>query len=87
MVDGQPQEKEIRYLSDLVAEIIGDGKILVQGLGRHIPRAFGNQSLTNQEILSTLSKAYTDGEGKLYPLFAAYLKTESYACVRGDDPQ
>ncbi len=83
-VDGEPVEKEIRYLSDLVAEIIGDGKILAQGLGRHIPRAFGNQAVTNQEILSALSKAYTDGDGKLYPLFAAYLKTESYACVRAD---
>lgn len=79
---GNKVEKKIVTIGDLTAEIVGDGKILIAGLARHIPRAFGNQSVTNQEILAAMSKANTEGGGKLYPLIRAYLETESYACGR-----
>jgi hypothetical protein len=73
--------KEVRGIKDLAEYMIGDGRVLARGLARYMPRALGNQPVTNQEILAAISKAFADGGGKLMPAFKAYFQTESFACA------
>jgi hypothetical protein len=59
---------------------IGDGRVLGQGLARHLPRAFSNLATTNQELLYSIGDAYDKGKGKLEPVVQAYFSSETFAC-------
>jgi hypothetical protein len=45
-----------------------------------MPRALSNLDATSEEVIIKMNAAYTEGEGKLIPLFKAYFSSETYAC-------
>lgn len=67
---------------ELAAWMIGDGSALSAGLARHVPRAMSNLSNTSEEVILKMNAAYSQGDGKLAPLFRAYFSSETYSCKR-----
>jgi len=73
-------DKDLASIRELAEYIVDDGSVLAGGLARHMPRALSNLPITSEEILVKVNKAYTEGKGKLIPVFQAYLSSETYAC-------
>ena len=76
---------DVSNIADLTKHLVGDGKILVNGLSRYMPSVLFNQSTTNQEIVAAVASGYTKGEGKLLPVFEAFFKTETFACATASE--
>jgi len=74
-------EAKISNIGDLVEYMIGDGNVLIHGLARYIPSAISNMTLTNQEIITAVSKGYAKGGGKLPEIFKSYFESESFSCA------
>lgn len=72
----------INNVGDMASWMIGDGSVLSGGLARHIPRAMSNLSNTSEEIIVKMNSAFTQGGGKLMPMFKAYFASETYSCKR-----
>ena len=72
---------DVSNIGDLVKFMVGDGKVLVNGLSRYLPKVLLNLSSTNQEIVSAVASAYTKDNGMLLPIFEAFFNTQSFACA------
>ncbi|MBM4251565.1 MAG: hypothetical protein FJ146_06305 [Deltaproteobacteria bacterium] len=76
---------DVSNVGDLTKHLIGDGKILVNGLSRYLPSVLFNMGTTNQEIVAAVASAYTKGEGKLLPVFEAFFNTQTFACATASE--
>ena len=79
--NGKKTEAEVDNIGGLIDYMIGDGKILIHGLARYIPSAISNLSLTNQEVITAVTKGFDAGDGKLMPIFKAYFESETFSCA------
>ncbi len=75
---------QIKHIGDLTGFMIGNGEVLIHGLARYIPSALSNLPLTNQEIITSMSRGYTKSDGKLLAVFKAYFESETFSCAVGD---
>ena len=76
---------DVSNIGDLVKFMVGDGKVLVNGLSRYLPKVLLNLSSTNQEIVSAVASAYTKDNGMLLPIFEAFFNTQSFACAASNN--
>lgn len=83
---GSKEVARVQNVGDLVRYMVGDGMVLVKGLARFIPSALSNVSVTNQEIITAMSRGFAQGDGRLGPVFKAYFQSESFACSMGEQP-
>jgi len=72
---------DISNIGDLVKFMVGDGKVLVNGLSRYFPKVLLNLSTTNQEIVTAVASAYTKDNGMLLPMVEAFFNTQTFACA------
>lgn len=75
---------QIKNVGDLTGFMVGKGEVLIHGLARYIPSALSNLPLTNQEIITSMSRGYSKSGGKLLPVFKAYFESETFSCAVGD---
>ena len=72
---------DISNIGDLIKFMVGDGKVLVNGLSRYFPKVLLNLSTTNQEIVTAVASAYTKDNGMLLPMIEAFFNTQTFACA------
>jgi hypothetical protein len=75
---------QVKNIGDLTGYMIGKGEVLIHGLSRYIPSALSNLPMTNQEIITSVSRGFSKGDGKLLPVFKAYFESETFSCAVGD---
>ena len=75
---------QVKNIGDLTGYMIGKGEVLIHGLSRYIPSAISNLPLTNQEIITSVSRGFSKGDGKLLPVFKAYFESETFSCAVGE---
>lgn len=80
---GNDQTVYVNSIKDLTEYMIGDGRILAEGLSHFIPSVISNISTPNQEIATAITRAYEKSRGKLIPVFRAYFDTETFSCATG----
>lgn len=73
-------ETKITSVKALAEYYTGDGRVLVKGLSKALPRGISNLSTTNLDVINSIQSAWQEGDGRLEPIFLNYFTTETYTC-------